>query len=241
MNILFKLSEELNILCMAYQQYKGQNSFEILKRLPLPLEFNEHHRSVFKEFLKERNKEFPLDLLSIYLQAKRVWDRYWATHKETLQNALTWFNKRAESFDFLTLDRASRFFESAPPKEVAVYICMGNESILGTGNAFKPNTCFIFLRNFPHITEASLEQDFAVLAHELVHLSQGCKEVDKTVLEKIICAFAPRGLLINRDKVKKGSKEEMQVKFIEEKINSNKTIKDLAKGDLAKFGERNNE
>lgn len=207
MVISLKINKEVNFLMIFYQIIKHQNKFDNLN-FNFPIKLTKDDKKIVKTILrsgdislnkiKENSK-----LNKIYEKNEEVWEKYWNDNLRNLVEIKEELQKRLNKFDFSVFEKVEKFFETQAPNDIVIWICMGNESIVGTGNAFSPNLCVLFPRKFNNFTQESLDNDFAVLIHEILHLYQNlCNEKDKDLIEKIAQCFAPRGILINEDKTK---------------------------------------
>jgi len=203
--INLNVNREVNFLMILYQIIKNQNnfknfSFEGLEKL------NEEDKEILKSILRDDN--FSLEVISrdeklkkIYLKNKKVFESYWNKNKGQLDTIKKRIEERCDIYDFSIFERVGMFFDFEGPREVNVYICLGNETKAGTGNAFSPNIAFLFPREFGNFSIKTIDADFAVLIHEIMHLFQNmCSEPDKILRENVARCFAPRGILINEEK-----------------------------------------
>jgi hypothetical protein len=203
--INFKTDKEVNFLMVLYQMIKKQNSFENLsfkgiftleKEDKIMIKNIIRNKANILEAIKQNQKLNPL-----YRDNKKTWEGYWNTNKHKLLEIKKLLEQKASKYDFFIFEKVGAFFNFKGPEEIDFYLCMGNEVEVGTGNAFSPNLAFMFPRNFKNPSEKSINADFAVLIHEVMHLYQDmCSEEDKELREAIAKCFAPRGILINEDK-----------------------------------------
>ena len=206
MVINLEINKEVNFLMILYQTIKNQNKFDNLN-FNFPIELTKDDKKIIKIILRDKNinlnkikENFKLN--QIYEKNKKAWEKYWNDNLKNLMKIKDELEQRLNNFDFLIFKKVEKFFEKQSPKRIVIWICMGNETIVGTGNAFSPNLVVLFPRKFKEYNNVSLDNDFAVLIHEILHLYQDlCNEKDKNLIEKIAQCFAPRGILINGDKV----------------------------------------
>ena len=200
-----KLDKDVNFLMILYQIIKGQNSFENLSFKEInKLEKRDkdliknilRNKSNFSEKIKQYEK-----LNKIYLENKEKFENYWNENKNLLIKIKNKLEEKCNVYNFSIFEKVGNFFDYQGPEEINFYVCLGNETDVGTGNAFSPNLAFIFPRNFNNYSKETIDADFAVLIHEIMHLFQNmCNEKDKNLREKVAQCFAPRGLLINENK-----------------------------------------
>lgn len=214
MVISLEINKEVNFLMILYQIIKNQNKFDNLS-FNLPIELTKEDKKTIKIILRSGNinlnkiKENSR-LNQIYKENEEIWEEYWNNNIKNLIKIKEELKERLDNFDFSVFEKVEKFFDTSSPKEIIIWICMGNENIFGTGNAFSPNLCVLFPRKFDKFTQESLDDDFAVLIHEILHLYQDlCNKEDKNLIEKTAQCFAPRGILINENKVK-GDKDFMK-------------------------------
>ena len=204
MVINLEINKEVNFLMILYQIIKNQNKFD---NFNFPIELCKDDKKIIKTILRNGNIslkkiEENSKLNKIYKKNEKVWEKYWKNNLRNLVKIKEELEKRLDNFDFSVFEKVEKFFGTQAPKEIVIWICMGNENIVGTGNAFSPNLCVLFPRKFNNFTQESLDNDFAVLIHEILHLYQKlCNGKDKELTEKIAQCFAPRGILINENKV----------------------------------------
>jgi len=203
--INLKIDKEVNFLMILYQIIKNQNSFENFN-LEGTGRLNKKDKEVIKEILKSNNTILEAinkdeKLKDIYLENKKSFEDYWNKNKNLLKEIKNKLEERCNAYDFSIFEKVENFFDFEGPKEIDLFICLGNETKAGTGNAFSPNLAFLFPRNFNNYSKETIDADFAVLIHEIMHLFQNmCNEKDKILREKVAQCFAPRGLLINENK-----------------------------------------
>ncbi len=231
-----KIDKTVNFLMLLYQKSKKQNSFPHLIKPEVDINKadREFIKSVLRDLRKENKAELSSELLlsrnnkldKIYQEHKELWENYWENNIENLEKIKKEIEERINNFDLSRLKDVERFFCVKPLEEVEVYVCMGNTSKYGTGNSFKPDICIIFPRNFEEFNEKTLNADFAMLLHEIVHLYQNSCE-DKELMEITARAFAPRGILINSSKIDKGSIQEKVFSIVKEAIAKGKSFEDV--------------
>lgn len=203
--INLKVDREVNFLMILYQSVKNQNSFENLCFEGLD-KFNSKDKEKIKDVLRSGNSFIEgisrdEKLKDIYLVNKEVFERYWNDNIELLGKIKNILEEKCNSYDFSIFEKVERFFDFEGPREVDIYLCLGNETMAGTGNAFSPNLAFLFPRDFKNYSKETVDADFAVLIHEVMHLFQNmCNESDSVLREKVAQCFAPRGILINEDR-----------------------------------------
>jgi len=203
--INIKIDKGVNFLMILYQIIKNQNSFENLN-LEGTEGLNKEDKGIIKEILRSNNilleainKNEKLE--KIYSENKELFEYYWKKNKNLLCEMKNKFKEKFNFYDFSIFEKVGKFFDFEGPKEIDIYICLGNETMAGTGNAFSPNLAFLFPRNFNNYSKETIDADFAVLIHEIMHLFQNmCNEKDKNLREKVAQCFAPRGILINEEK-----------------------------------------
>lgn len=207
MNIKLKISKEFNFLMIIYQKLKQQQMFENLN-FNLVDTLTKENRKIIKSILRSGNISFEEieknELLGpIYRANKNSFDDYWDKNLDGLKLITKELQKRLNKFNLELFDKVGLFFSKIPPKDIIFWVCMGNITSVGSGNAFSPNLGVLFPRKFDSFDLKSIEFDFAVLIHEIVHLCQNmCGETDKKLLENVTKCFAPRGILINEDKMR---------------------------------------
>lgn len=207
MKINFKIDKEINFLMILYQIIKNQSSFDNLKLNEISI-LNKEDKEYIKRIIREKkdiissirqNKKLNL----IYNKNKDFWEDYWNKNLIKLKVLQRQFKDISSQYDFSIFKKVEDFFEFNGPREIDFYLCIGNESSTGTGNALSPNLVFIFPRQFKNYSIKQLNADFAVLIHEIMHLHQDmCREEDKLLREEVARCFAPRGILINEEKFK---------------------------------------
>jgi hypothetical protein len=205
--IELKYDKDLNFLMILYQKIKKQNDFENLQIFWFDLD--EKDKEDIKKVLRSGNKipeelkKYPR-ILRIFLENKEEWEEYFKTNEKDLKKIIQSLQKKVKKYNWKIFDEVVRFFESENKETIKVFVCMGNEKEFGTGNAFTPNLTFLFPRNFKEANERTIDQDFAVMIHEIFHIYQNmCNEPNKEFMEKVANCFAPRGILINEDKISK--------------------------------------
>jgi len=184
-----------------------------------------------KRMLRENKFSFEdikgnLFLEEFYLKNIPIFEEYWQENLKKLKLIKRNLESNINSFDLDLFRKVGNFFSKNSPEKIKIWICMGNETVFGSGNAFSPNLAVVFPRKFRCFDEKSLKNDFAVLIHEIVHLCQNmCSEViDKEFLEKVTSCFAPRGVLINEEKRK--VKDEFYLK-LKDFFTEGRTISEL--------------
>jgi hypothetical protein len=223
------INKKVNFLMMLYEIAKNQNKFEHLS-LNIFSKINETDRKNIKTMLRSmqdiskslnENKK----LSKIYNDNLGIWEKYWRENFLILKNIRKELIKRMNLFEMKKLKKLEYFFETKKPKNIKIYVCMGNNYLYGTGNSFSPNLIFIFPRKFGNSNKESLDKDFAMMIHELVHLYQQdlCMKDKKEFVELVARAFAPRGVFLNRELVDEDSTEGKFTKMIEDAIKKNKT------------------
>lgn len=229
MVISLEINKEVNFLMILYQIIKNQNKFENLS-FNFPIELTKEDKKIMKTILRSGDislnkiKENP-KLNQIYEKNKKVWEKYWDDNLRDLMEIKEKLEERLNNFDFSVFEKVEKFFETQAPKNILIWICMGNESIVGTGNTFSPNLCVLFPRKFNNFTQESLDNDFAVLIHEILHLYQDlCNKKDKELIEKTARCFAPRGILINEDRVQGDENFMKFFNFVKKCFLENKTF-----------------
>lgn len=230
MIINLKINKEINFLMILYQIIKNQNKFNNLN-LNFTIDLTKDDKKIIKTIL--RSNDVNLDkikenskLNQIYEDNKEAWEEYWNENLKDLMKIKDELEKRLNNFDFSIFKKVEKFFDKQSPKSIVIWICMGNESIVGTGNAFSPNLAVLFPRKFKKSNNESLDNDFAVLIHEILHLYQDlCDKEDKALIEKIAQCFAPRGILINKDKVNGDENFMNFFNFVKKCFLENKTFK----------------
>lgn len=203
--INLKIERDVNFLMILYQIIKSQNSFENFNFKGAE-KLNKEDKEIIKEILRSNNVLFESinkseKLKKIYLENKELFEDYWNKNKNLLGEIKNKLEEKCNSYDFSIFEKVEKFFNFNGPREIDLYICMGNETGAGTGNAFSPNLAFLFPRNFNNHSKETIDADFAVLIHEIMHLFQNmCNEKDKNLRETVAQCFAPRGILINEKK-----------------------------------------
>ena len=226
------VDREINLLTVFYQSSKEQSKFEDLNLKFGNLDKNE--RKNIKEILKNReNIALEIDKYSkireIYNLNMTAWLEYWIKNEGKITEIKNYLENKLKNFDMACFKKACDFFDFELIKEIDICICMGNNGQFGTGNTFNSSICTLFPRKFENYTEKTLESDFAVMIHEIVHTFQ--KEIyskeEREFIEAVTRAFAPRGILINREKCDKGSLEELMIPIIDKAILEGKTYFDV--------------
>jgi len=234
-----KMDKDVNFLMILYQIIKNQNSFnDLCLKSTDKLEKSDKDliKNILRNFseisdgIKQNEK-----LNRIYLENKKSFEDYWEQNKNILENIKEILEKKCNEYDFSIFEMVEDFFDFKGPKEIDLYICMGNGTNAGTGNAFSPNLAFIFPRNFKGFSNKTTDSDFAVLIHEIMHLFQNmCNEQDKVLREKVAQCFAPRGILINEEKfngdkfifnkIKNAFENKLKYSEVREKLLSNHAL-----------------
>lgn len=203
--INLKVDKGVNFLMVLYQTIKNQNSFNNFSFKGLD-KLNKDDKNIIKEIFRNKDDFFEAinkneKLEKIYLENKKSFEDYWNKNKNLLIEIKDKLEEKCNDYDFSVFEKVEKFFDFKGPKEIDFYVCLGNETKAGTGNAFSPNLAFLFPRNFKNHSNETINADFAVLIHEIMHLFQNmCNEKDKNLREKVAQCFAPRGLLINENK-----------------------------------------
>lgn len=203
--INLKINKDVNFLMVLYQIIKNQNSFENFNLEGIG-RLNKEDKEIIKEILSNNNN-IPESinknekLKKIYSENKESFENYWNKNKNLLSEIKNKLEKKCNSYDFSIFEEVGKFFDFEGPKKIDLYVCLGNETKVGTGNAFTQNLAFLFPRKFNDHSKETIDADFAVLIHEIMHLFQNmCNEKDKNLREKVAQCFAPRGILINEEK-----------------------------------------
>jgi len=170
MKIELCLKKEVNFLIILYQKLKGQQNFENLQfSFPKKIEKNSCKKEIKKmlresKFSFEEIKENPF-LKEFYLKNIPIFEAYWQENLKKLELIKRNLESKISSFDLDLFNKVGNFFSKNPPEKIKIWICMGNETVFGSGNAFSPNLAVVFPRKFRGFDEKSLKNDFAVLIH----------------------------------------------------------------------------
>ncbi len=232
MKILLKTSKVVNFFIILYRISRDQDSFSNISDGLIDFKMAKEDRQNLKKTFKiNLDPEVAIlkeeRLSEIYNKNKQFWEEYYKDNLETLSEIVNELQRRLDKFNFEKFKKVERFFDITPKEKINVYVCIGNGSKASIGNAFKPNICSIMPRDFISYSKESLDKDFAVLIHELVHLYQDKVSDEKDFVEIVTRSFAPRGILINKSKIEQISMQKKMLPLIERAIKENKTYFDI--------------
>ena len=234
MKIKFKINKDRNFLALIYNLSRKNNPQEyepakFLKDYKVPDEMRRIIRAIISKEgnLSEEIAQIPI-LKNIYALNKGVWEDYWKKNKPLLEEIKRKLEKMAAAFDLSKIEKCAKFFEAEIPKEIIFYLCAGAINEVGRGTGMSDYVYIMFPRKFNAYNDTTVSYDFAVIIHEVVHVIQ--KDIyyneQRDFIEAVTRAFAPRGILINRDKIDKGTPEEKLIPIIENAIEEGKTFRE---------------
>jgi len=128
-----------------------------------------------------------------------LWKDYWIKNKDKLEKVKVGLLDEIAKYDFTAFEKYENFFGKKLSKTITVLLCTGAISNHGSGLAHYSDNVALFPRAFSNPTKSTMQKDFNVLIHELVHLMQENikNSEDSNFLESLTCLFAPKGILTN--------------------------------------------
>lgn len=217
MKINLEIDEARNFLALIHNLNRKNNpqEYEIrdqFKNYLIPDEMRKVIRSIISlegDVVSEEINKNPT-LKEIYQKNKEIWKEYWIKNKNHLIKIKQELQEKLNELNLVEIKKCADFFQSEIPSEITFYLCMGATNMFGRGTGMSDFVYILFPRNFLHFSKETIESDFAVIIHEIIHVIQGEKyyQEEREIIEAVTRAFAPRGILINSNKVDKGSSEE---------------------------------
>jgi len=229
--IKIKVNSNVNFLMILYEISKNPKLFPEIRTFLKKYNINKKERNLIKQSFNKGNVKSSLKygpkLNKIYLLNKKAWEKYWNYNLNITKGIEKGIKKELEKFDVSKLRIYSKFFGVPMLRSLEVYICIGNTGRAGRGNSFCSNKSIIFPRNFKNYNKKSLQKDFKVAMHEIIHLLYGKLGKNKGFVECLTRAFAPKGLLFNKEGMDKKSTEYKIAMLIEEAIKSEKNYNEI--------------
>lgn len=235
MKITFKIDKDRNFLALIHNLNRKNNPQEyeirdLLKDYKIPDEMRKIIRKIISkegDLLKEIEQNPMLN--KIYVSNKEIWEDYWEKNKIFIEKIKKELEKKIDKFDLSKFEECAKFFESEMPNEITIYLCAGAINEVGKGTGMSDYTYIMFPRKFNSYNEITISYDFAVIIHEIVHVMQNkiYYNEDREFIEAVTRTFAPRGILINYDKIDKNTPEEKMIPVIERAIQEGKTYKKI--------------
>lgn len=236
MRISIKFDKLKNFLAVIYRLNIRRLNFEGLVNYELGKEELRDVRRIVKGEIDISPK-----LIRIYEANKERWNSYWAENYDKLKYIVDRTNEMVEKYGEKRFLKCAKFFGTSLPDEIDVYVLIGNDSAEGKGTALAPNVVLLFPRSFSKADDKTILADFKVLIHEVVHLLQGklSNRRGEGFSETVIRAFAPRGILTNKESLDKGSAQEKMVPVIEKAMSEGKKYLDVEEDLLSIYNDYN--